>query len=291
VGRFFIQSTVRRFWRIGDPLFDFLTTWAGHLAAEAPVMLVCLCAIAMASVIEIFFPAQKQSIQGRLRNLAHMLILKILGLGGLALVLIMTPTMRFENHEFHGIVWAFFVFVNLLVNDAVYYFYHRAQHTFPALWALHELHHSDSELNATSSFRTFWLELPIQFLLIALPTMLMFGDRGPAHQNAVALLSIGFLIFTHCNWKLRLGFLSMVFCGPQVHRIHHSALGEHRNKNFAQVFPFIDVVFGTHHRPLRHEFPDTGSRTLPSDAPVLKSGLYRPFEIWIGLLKRRIQKQ
>jgi sterol desaturase/sphingolipid hydroxylase (fatty acid hydroxylase superfamily) len=35
---------------------------------------------------------------------------------------------------------------------------------------------------------------------------------------------------------------------PTGHRVHHSALPEHRDKNFAGIFPIWDHLFGTYYQ-------------------------------------------
>ncbi len=201
------------------------------------------------------------------------------------------PNLMPYKQTLSGFSWLFFVAMNLLINDFFYYAYHRAQHAFPFLWALHELHHSDEEINATSSFRTFWLELPIQFIFLSLPTILLFGDRGTEHAMTVSVISFGMLIFTHCNLRLPLGPLSTWICGPQVHRVHHSSLAAHKNKNFAQFFPFIDIIFGTYYAPGRKEFPPTGTNTLATDASIIRSAIWGPFDTWLFLLKKGKSKK
>jgi sterol desaturase/sphingolipid hydroxylase (fatty acid hydroxylase superfamily) len=44
----------------------------------------------------------------------------------------------------------------LLVADLGEYLFHRAQHWIPWLWKLHALHHSDADMNATTTERHFW---------------------------------------------------------------------------------------------------------------------------------------
>ena len=38
---------------------------------------------------------------------------------------------------------------------------------------------------------------------------------------------------------------------PTFHRWHHTAEADGFNKNFAGLFPFVDIVFGTYHMPER----------------------------------------
>ena len=51
-----------------------------------------------------------------------------------------------------------------LVGDLWYYWWHRAQHELPFLWELHKLHHSEEHMNATTIYRSHFLELPGQAL-------------------------------------------------------------------------------------------------------------------------------
>ena len=141
------------------------------------------------------------------------------------------------------------------------------------------MHHADTELNATTSFRTYWLEAPIQTILVMTPILLVFGDLGPDHELAVFVGANFFLLFSHCNFRLSLGPLTSILCGPQLHRIHHSRLLEHQNTNFAQYFPLLDRIFGTYHAPADDEYPPTGAEGLASNAPFWLAML-QPFTIW-----------
>jgi hypothetical protein len=49
-----------------------------------------------------------------------------------------------------------------------------------------------------------------------------------------------------------------VLNSPQYHRVHHSSLAMHYDKNFAALFPIFDVIFGTAYRPQAGEYPPSG---------------------------------
>jgi sterol desaturase/sphingolipid hydroxylase (fatty acid hydroxylase superfamily) len=252
--------------------------------SEGQVMALALSAIALLSLAELCVPAEAgQGWRGRARNLVYLVCFEGFGIGALAFWYMVDPT-PIQRVDVPGAA-AFWVLVvaNLFTIDFVYYWYHRAQHRFRFLWAIHELHHSDAEVNATTSFRTYWLEMPTQAILVGVPTVLLFGYLGPAHGLAVVIGSYFFLILTHCNVRLSLGPLGSVLCGPQVHRIHHSILSEHEDKNFAQFFPLIDQVFGSYYAPAPDEFPPTGELGLASDAPIGRAML-QPFVIWAAEL-------
>lgn len=262
------------------PLLTWLSAWLVLLRQALVPLGAALAFVALCTAIEWLAPAEPgQGLRGRLRNLVYLAFFQLFGLAALAIWLLLGPAIGRHAHAPTALEATLLVAANLFTIDLVYYWYHRAQHRFPALWAIHELHHADAQLNATSSFRTFWLELPVQAIAVISPSLILFGDQGAVHALGLLVGSYLFLIFSHCNFRLALGPFSLVVCGPQVHRIHHSRLPQHRDRNFAQYFPVIDRLFGTYYRPARDEFPPTGADGLASDAPIA-AALTRPFRIW-----------
>jgi len=250
--------------------------------AEAQAMFYVLLGISGITLLECFIPAETgQGWVGRARNIAYLLQLKLFGVLAIAAWYAWGPAVDGVKVDVGSLPTALLVVANLVAIDLLYYFYHRAQHRFRFLWAIHELHHADAELNATSSYRTYWLEAPVQLVLVFTPTVVLFGSLGPKHGLIVLCVSLFFLIFSHANLRLHLGPLTGWVIGPQVHRVHHSRLPGHRDQNFAQYFPFLDRLFGTFHPPAHDEFPPTGAEGLASDAP-LWTALTAPFRIWLS---------
>ena len=231
------------------------------------------------TLAEVGLPAERgHGIRGRIRNILLAMIFLLGGLAAASAVMMFFPW-RPRIRQARGIDTSIGVCTGyLLVIDFLYYWYHRAQHRFTFLWPIHELHHADVELNVTTSNRTYWLELPVQFFIISLPTWFLIGI-DTVSWFVLPFVTTFWLLFTHANVPLRLGWLTPIICGPHLHRIHHSNLSSHRNRNFAQFFPIYDVLFGTYYRPARDEFPTTGTRDLASDAGLLHV-LVRPFLIW-----------
>jgi sterol desaturase/sphingolipid hydroxylase (fatty acid hydroxylase superfamily) len=65
-------------------------------------------------------------------------------------------------------------------------------------------------------------------------------------------------MFYHSAIRIQLPWLDRILVTPQVHRLHHSVRPEHHNRNFADVLPIFDIVFGTYQKPVHEEFPATG---------------------------------
>jgi sterol desaturase/sphingolipid hydroxylase (fatty acid hydroxylase superfamily) len=277
-------------------LLSFLTgRLADHLGDLVPVFGL----IVILGLFEHLRPVEPhQSLRGRVRNLTFTAVSQ---LGGgilvslcayLALPYFLLPTdpiVRRNGLEQLGLILGY-----IFVSDLAFYWYHRAQHAFPAFWRIHELHHSDEELNATSSLRRYLLERPLQFAIVSLP-IASVASRVPALQplqlqqedaGRLFLISLSWLTFAHANLRLELGRFSWIATGPQVHRIHHSILPEHHGKNFAQFFPVIDVMFGTYQPPRPGEFPPTGTAEMSGQVSVVHS-LLKPLRSWAHPWKGR----
>ena len=229
--------------------------------------------------VEQVVPAQLgQSWLGKARNIGYIVLFLLLGSIAMDVIFLWMPPVSFRSLSVSG--WSVIpvVLLSLFLSDLLFYWYHRAEHTWGWLWKLHELHHADTQLNVTTSMRIYWLEYPIQVLLIWMPVHALIGSNIQI-QWGLLCLGTSWLYFAHANIRLRLGPLTPVVCAPQLHRIHHSVEPHHQHKNFAQFFPVIDVLFGTYYAPAPDEFPSTGIKDLPADASYL-SVLVRPFRYW-----------
>ena len=215
-------------------------------------------------VFEACYPVEKnQPLAERGRNV--LLTLLFLFTGGLfalvAFSLIHWPPQTWQVHGFF--LSALMILFALFVTDFLYYWFHRSQHTFNWFWVIHEVHHSDAHMNGTTDLRTFWLENPLQLVFVTLPAAYLSHLDANA-TIVLGLILLGFGVFNHANWRLQFGPFTPVLSGPQLHRIHHSRLPQHYDKNFAQFFPALDMLFGTYLPPARDEFPPTGVSRLRS---------------------------
>jgi sterol desaturase/sphingolipid hydroxylase (fatty acid hydroxylase superfamily) len=165
-----------------------------------------------------------------------------------------------------------------IVADFFYYWFHRSQHLWPVLWHQHKLHHADPDFNVTASGTHHFLEGPLKIFLVALP-MGLLTDLAPLDIGLVGVIVNSWAYFIHANLRVELGPLTRIIGGPQYHRLHHSILPQHRDRNFAAFFPMWDVLFGTYVAPLPKEFPETGIYTREWPRTVLDANLW-PFRSW-----------
>jgi len=137
--------------------------------------------------------------------------------------------------------------LKVISGDFLRYWLHRAAHTWPPLWRLHEVHHHPNKLYTTNVFRFHPLEKSFQFLCDTL-LFLVIGIGVDALAYYFVFYAISGLL-QHANADIRLGWLNYVFSGPEVHRWHHSKKIAESNNNYAHSFVVWDILFGTYFRP------------------------------------------
>jgi sterol desaturase/sphingolipid hydroxylase (fatty acid hydroxylase superfamily) len=170
------------------------------------------------------------------------------------------------------------VVVVILAMDLWSYLEHRAMHKFPALWAMHSLHHSAEALSIITGARHFWLEdvintavFPVIGIIFKLPAEVL------TTVAAIYILPEG---FSHMNARMSLGRFALFLNNPQYHRIHHSLEPQHFNKNFCKMLPLFDVIFGTAWKPGKDEFPKTG--LAGEKATGFLDGIIWPVRHWFS---------
>jgi sterol desaturase/sphingolipid hydroxylase (fatty acid hydroxylase superfamily) len=247
-------------------------------------LLLIISLYAVFGILEMHLAAEKgQTINGRLNNIFYGSILFITGIFVVTFLYSIIPIRPRHLPQKGYLFSACIAILYLVVADFMFYWYHRAQHAFKYFWAIHELHHSDREMNVTTSMRSFWLERPLQTILIIMPLYYIIGIDSLGIK-IYFVISVLWLFFSHANLKLHLGFFTCLFVGPQVHRIHHSILPQHQGKNLAQFFPVYDILFGTFYKPAYNEFPPTGVSSNNSNNSITNA-FVAPFFTWLKLLK------
>jgi len=180
--------------------------------------------------------------------------------------------------------------IYLVVLDFCDYWYHRAQHGWRWLWALHSLHHSQENMNLWSDDRNHVLDDLLRDVLMGVVAI----GIGVQPGEYVLLVSASRMLqsLQHANVRIHFGRLGeYLLVSPRFHRMHHAigigheshgknSLGGH---NFAVLFPIWDVLFRTTH--FGQGFAMTGVRDqLPP--PAGKGRDYgRGFwaQQWLGL--------
>jgi sterol desaturase/sphingolipid hydroxylase (fatty acid hydroxylase superfamily) len=136
--------------------------------------------------------------------------------------------------------------VAIIGLDALAYAQHRLLHRFDILWRFHAVHHSDPEVDATTTFRHHPVEAIFNGALIG-GVVLAIGF-SPAEIAAYTWVSFVVELVAHANLALPSWFgaiFGRLIVTPEFHRLHHSRAKAEANTNFGQAFSIWDTLFGT----------------------------------------------
>jgi len=134
----------------------------------------------------------------------------------------------------------------MVISQFLNYWTHVAFHRVPMLWRLHALHHSDVDVDVSTSYRHHPLE-PLVFLPIVSPLIILLGI-GVGAALSYAVIRIFLTIFSHSNITLPESVdrvLNKVIVTPDYHRVHHSRELPYTNSNYGSIVPWFDYLFGT----------------------------------------------
>jgi sterol desaturase/sphingolipid hydroxylase (fatty acid hydroxylase superfamily) len=134
-----------------------------------------------------------------------------------------------------------------LIGDFGIYAMHRAMHS-PALWRYHAVHHSAEEMDWLVAVRFHPVELVLMQSASVFPLYVLgFSAEALGLYGAVHAWQS---LLVHSNTRFRLGPLRYIFVSPAFHHWHHANERQAYDKNFASLFAFWDVLFGTLHLPV-----------------------------------------
>jgi sterol desaturase/sphingolipid hydroxylase (fatty acid hydroxylase superfamily) len=154
------------------------------------------------------------------------------------------------------VVW---FLVGLLVNDFLFYWYHRISHVTRFFWAVHVAHHSSEKLNITTAIRGNFVN-NIFHGLFWLPMVLL--GFSPWIVITTDAFSYFYQLWLHTRIIPKLGPIEWFMNTPSHHRVHHASNPKYIDKNFAAVFMFWDKLFGT----------------FEEEAEPVRFGLTKPFK-------------
>ena len=168
----------------------------------------------------------------------------------------------------------------VVTKDFVDYWNHRLMHT-KWVWPTHAAHHSDTHVNAFTTWRIHFLEaLVMSGSYIVLLTWLQMPNAIPI----VATFFVVHNIYVHMDLEIEHGPLKLLVASPIFHRWHHADVPEAYGKNLANVMPVWDYVFGTYYNPGPCRAPLGALSSGIEDKNPISIYVYPLFE-WARLLR------
>jgi len=167
----------------------------------------------------------------------------------------------------------------VVLLDYTLFVWHVLTHKVPFLWRVHEVHHADRDLSASTALRFHFAEMVLSVPWRAAQVVCV--GAGPLSLSAWQLTTLVAILFHHSNVALPVGLerrLCRVLMTPRLHGIHHSVVEDETNSNWSTIFSWPDYL----HRTIRLDVPQQaiaiGAPTVQGDAvrtlPVL---ITRPF--------------
>jgi sterol desaturase/sphingolipid hydroxylase (fatty acid hydroxylase superfamily) len=138
------------------------------------------------------------------------------------------------------------VALSVALLDYTLFVWHYLTHRIPLLWRLHQSHHVDLDLDASTALRFH----PAEMLLSApwRGAQVFLLGISPFSLSLWQLMTLLEIMFHHSNIELPLDFerkLVKITVTPRMHGIHHSIVQEETDSNWSTIFTWPDLIHGT----------------------------------------------
>ncbi|KAA1189451.1 sterol desaturase family protein [Pseudohalioglobus sediminis] len=155
----------------------------------------------------------------------------------------------------------------LLLDDFVYYWFHRSNHEVRIFWAGHVTHHSAIKMNYATALRQgvgerlhkflFWMPLP----LLGFDPLMIF---------TVMAINLFYQFWIHTELVDRLPApVEYLFNTPSHHRVHHASNVRYLDCNHGGILIIWDRLFGTFSEETQGDAPRYGlTKNITSYRPL-----------------------
>jgi sterol desaturase/sphingolipid hydroxylase (fatty acid hydroxylase superfamily) len=179
------------------------------------------------------------------------------------------------------IPWTWWAWIACFVlDDFLYYVFHRSAHRVRWFWAAHVNHHSSQHYNLSTALRQTWTGFFALTFLFRLP--LVFLGFHPAMILFVGAINLIYQFWIHTEAIGKFPWLfEYVMNTPSHHRVHHATNPRYLDRNYAGVFIIWDRMFGT----FTEEVEDEQIRYGIVKQLGTFGLLWSVFHEWVGIAK------
>jgi sterol desaturase/sphingolipid hydroxylase (fatty acid hydroxylase superfamily) len=139
------------------------------------------------------------------------------------------------------------VVIALLVLDFAIWLQHLVSHKVPVFWRLHQVHHTDRDIDVTTAVRFHPVEIALSMLwkiVVVVPL-----GASPLSVFLFEVILNACAMFNHANialpeWLDRV--LRILVVTPDMHRVHHSVYRSEHDRNFGFNLSLWDRLFRTY---------------------------------------------
>jgi alkylglycerol monooxygenase len=157
--------------------------------------------------------------------------------------------LKFYNWLFQFAPWQveatwYNLLILLVLQDFVFYWFHRIGHSINVFWAAHMPHHSSEEFNLSVGIRASFTQRLFQFLFFDWVFVLV--GFSPDMVYAMAGVHLFIAYWHHTQLIKSMGWFQKIFVSPSHHRVHHGVNSQYLDKNFSEFLIIWDKMFGTY---------------------------------------------
>lgn len=266
----------------------------GEIYLNSPLLRLCLAPALFCALAYIIYRKRDEISTNAIQNTAATLV--VVGLNFAVILLFADEINRFAQGAYDSLgiptlprdVWDdvplwLVVIIGVVAKDFADYWSHRWMHTTWG-WPAHAAHHSDTHVNAFTTFRVHYFETIVMTVsYIVLLTWLQMPEALPF----VLMVSHMHNLYVHMNVPIDHGPFKFLLASPVFHRWHHADVPEVYGKNLANIIPAWDALFGTYYEDgVCHEKMGALSTDVDDKNPFLIF-LY-PFQQWGRLVAGKL---
>jgi sterol desaturase/sphingolipid hydroxylase (fatty acid hydroxylase superfamily) len=141
-----------------------------------------------------------------------------------------------------------FMILGILLMDLIgAWFIHWLEHKVKWMWKFHLIHHTDQQIDTTSANRHHPGESVFRFVFTTLAVILIGAPMWMVFMYQT--MSVILTQFNHSNIQIPKWLdnaLGILFCTPNIHRIHHHYRQPYTDTNYGNIFSIWDRIFGTY---------------------------------------------
>ena len=170
----------------------------------------------------------------------------------------------------------------ILIADLGIYWTHRILHVVPAMWQIHSVYHAVEVLDWLAAIH----QHPLDVIFMKAGALFPLYALGFSTEAIATYLLVYYwqTWLVHAHVRLGSGPLRRILVSPEFHHWHHSSEAEARDRNFAGLFSFYDVLFGSAYLP-KEKKPKTFGIDHPMPSNYLALLAY-PFIAWTAKHQR-----
>lgn len=201
-----------------------------------------------------------------------------------------TTVLMFKVYEYrlydsgiHWYTWA----IGFLAYTFYDYFTHVLYHRVRFFWCFHAVHHSIQYMHSSAGFRVSVLDIfSLRIFLLLFP---LFGIH-PLVYFIIYTATKFWGVVIHVNEKYinKIGFLGYILVSPNTHHLHHGSNKMYIDKNYGEVVPWYDMMFGSYVTEI--EKPRYGSVNAREELNFWDSQLYEFRRLYADLKKEKKYK-